>query len=190
MSARKYDGWLRWLPMDFLLHQRFESLEKIGGLQIPVLLIHGIKDIKVPHTMTRQLYAAAPEPKRLLLVEKGGHSDCSSPNIGWSQYKLGVTSFIEECLAPAIPAAGVSPNWRASFAPMRRGGTSPQTRVSLIRGARAERDPLSTDASPIAARSTAAPMPTCHPVRISDPNLSVRYPRPRAPYGVYPSTTR
>ena len=92
----KYNGWLRILPMDLLLNQRFESLDKIGKLKLPVLLIHGKEDAKIPYTMTEQLYAAAPEPKELLLIEGGGHADSGS--IGFVEYRDKLTAFVEKHL--------------------------------------------------------------------------------------------
>lgn len=92
MSKRKYNGWLRVLPMNLLLNQRFSSIEKIGGLKIPVLLIHGTSDEKIPHSMTRELYAAAPEPREILLIEGGGHANSGS--IGLVEYKGRISEFV------------------------------------------------------------------------------------------------
>jgi pimeloyl-ACP methyl ester carboxylesterase len=99
MSARKYGGGLRLLPMDLLLHQRFESISNIGELDMPVLLIHGTADTKIPSTMTEDLYAAAPEPKELLLIEGGGHANSGS--IGWVDYKEKISEFVGQHCQPA-----------------------------------------------------------------------------------------
>jgi hypothetical protein len=99
MSRLRYYGALRLLPVDFLLHQRFESLAKIGSLKIPVFLIHGTDDGKIPYTMTERLYAAAPEPKELLLIRGGRHADSGS--IGWVEYREKLTAFVEEHLQRA-----------------------------------------------------------------------------------------
>ena len=77
ISRLKYNGWLRFLPMDSLLQQRFESLEKTATPETPVLLIHGIADQKIPCALSRQLDDAANSPKGLLLIEGGTHSNCS-----------------------------------------------------------------------------------------------------------------
>lgn len=58
MGEREYG----FLPIGWLLNQRFDSLEKIGQVKIPVLLIHGTWDKKVPVEMSRQLFEAAPQP--------------------------------------------------------------------------------------------------------------------------------
>lgn len=83
-----------WLPVDWLLNQRFEALKKIRGLKVPVLLIHGTWDKRVPVEMAQQLYAAAPPPKKLLLVERGEHNNSGA--IGWTEYRDTVTAFIKQ----------------------------------------------------------------------------------------------
>lgn len=79
------------LPVDLLLHQKFESLQKIKSVKLPVLIIQGTEDIQIPVKMGRSLYDAAPSPKQLLIVEKGGHDNHMSPH-----YTQQVERFIEE----------------------------------------------------------------------------------------------
>jgi hypothetical protein len=63
------------MPIPWLLHQRFESLTKIRGLQIPSLFIHGTADETVPVTMGETLYQMAIAPKQLLIVPGAGHNN-------------------------------------------------------------------------------------------------------------------
>jgi uncharacterized protein len=77
---------LRLLPIDLLLNQRFDSQAKIGALQMPVLLLHGTADPIVPAWMSQNLYNAAPQPKRLLLVPGKGHH---------SIYQAGPQSYLQ-----------------------------------------------------------------------------------------------
>jgi len=65
----------RSVPVGWLLTQRFDSLERVGALPMPSLFIHGTADTVVPAWMSERLYAAAPAPKRLLLIEGGSHSN-------------------------------------------------------------------------------------------------------------------
>jgi len=95
------------LPIGFLLNQRFESLQKIATLKIPVLLIHGTWDAKIPVAMARQLYAAAPQPKTLLLIEGGEHNNTGT--IGWVEYQQAVTAFVQAQLNHAGQVAGQTP---------------------------------------------------------------------------------
>ena len=53
--------------------QRLDVLEKLGRLELPVLIVHGAQDEVVPPEMARRLYEAARGPKRLLLVQGAGH---------------------------------------------------------------------------------------------------------------------
>lgn len=83
-----------YLPVSLLLNQRFDSLQKIGKLKLPILIIHGTWDRIVPVDMAKQLYAAAPQPKSLTLIEGGGHGN--SGTIGWVEYRDALNSFIEK----------------------------------------------------------------------------------------------
>jgi fermentation-respiration switch protein FrsA (DUF1100 family) len=82
------------LPVDWLLDQRFEALKKIHELKIPVLLIHGTWDKRVPVQMAQQLYAAAPQPKTLTLIEGGEHNNSGA--VGWTEYRDAVTAFVKQ----------------------------------------------------------------------------------------------
>jgi uncharacterized protein len=96
MAKLQYSGALRLLPLDLFVHQRFESLQKITSLKIPLLVIHGTWDQKIPFHMSEQLYDAAPQPKKLLLVEGGEH--VNSGSVGWMDYRKTVTAFVREQL--------------------------------------------------------------------------------------------
>ena len=75
--ARQY-AW-GWLPVELVLTQRFDSLEKIAEVRAPTLFVHGKEDRLVPPEMAEQLYAASKAPKRLVIVDGAGHS-----NIAWT----------------------------------------------------------------------------------------------------------
>lgn len=58
----------------FLKKQRaVEHIPQLRGL--PVLLVHGTQDAIVGVEHSRRLFAAAPEPKTLRLIEGGGHAE-------------------------------------------------------------------------------------------------------------------
>jgi hypothetical protein len=42
---------------------------------MPVLIVHGADDRYVPASLSSALYAAAPQPKKLLLVANGTHNN-------------------------------------------------------------------------------------------------------------------
>jgi fermentation-respiration switch protein FrsA (DUF1100 family) len=82
------------LPTDWLVRLRFNSLERVRTLKVPVLFIHGKLDEKVPFEMAKELYDAAFEPKEQLLIEGAGHANSGA--IGWVEYKNRVTAFVRE----------------------------------------------------------------------------------------------
>lgn len=82
------------LPVGLLLNQRFESLQKIAQLKIPLLLIHGTWDKKVPVSMAQQLFEAASQPKTLILIEGGEHSNNAA--VGWVEYRDAVSAFVKQ----------------------------------------------------------------------------------------------
>ncbi|MBD2727307.1 alpha/beta fold hydrolase [Nostoc sp. FACHB-892] len=81
-------------PVDLILTQRFNSIEKLPKLKMPVLFIHGAADSTVPSFMSQKLYAVAPEPKQLLLVPGADHNDTAV--IAGLQYLQWVESFFEK----------------------------------------------------------------------------------------------
>jgi fermentation-respiration switch protein FrsA (DUF1100 family) len=58
-----------------LASMRYDSLGAIGSLRVPLLVIHGADDDLVPAEHGRRLFAAANEPKRLLIVPYADHND-------------------------------------------------------------------------------------------------------------------
>lgn len=63
------------LPVDLILRQHFDSLQKIKSLRIPLLIIHGTADPQIPVAMGQALYQAAPEPKQILIIPQAGHDN-------------------------------------------------------------------------------------------------------------------
>jgi uncharacterized protein len=66
---------LPWLPawLHSLGRNRFESARKLAKVKSPVLVVHGDPDRTIPTDEGRRLFAAANEPKRLLIVTGAGH---------------------------------------------------------------------------------------------------------------------
>lgn len=64
-----------WLPMQWILSEKFDSLTKIGEVRMPVLFVHGAADRFVPARFSQALYDAARARKRLLLVEGATHNN-------------------------------------------------------------------------------------------------------------------
>lgn len=66
------------LPVSALITQRFDNLQRIDDVKIPVLIAHGTNDSIVPYEMSERLYAAARAPKRLFRAEGGSHHNLTS----------------------------------------------------------------------------------------------------------------
>ena len=66
---------LPWLPtfLHFLGKNRFESARKLKSVKAPILIAHGDPDLTIPTSEAQLLYAAANEPKTLLIVPGAGH---------------------------------------------------------------------------------------------------------------------
>ena len=68
-------GVFRFFPLEMLVHERFQSISKVGSLKLPVIFLHGTSDLTVPSSMSQKLFAAAPEPRQLVLIPGGHHID-------------------------------------------------------------------------------------------------------------------
>lgn len=64
-----------WLPARLLMSDPFLSRDHIGKVKAPLLIVHGAQDRLIPVAHGRRLYAIAPEPKRLAIIETAGHVD-------------------------------------------------------------------------------------------------------------------
>ncbi|MFB2894409.1 alpha/beta hydrolase [Aerosakkonemataceae cyanobacterium BLCC-F50] len=54
---------------------KFNNIAKIKKVRSPVLVLYGKADRVIPYWHGRELFAAANEPKRVLVVETAGHND-------------------------------------------------------------------------------------------------------------------
>jgi uncharacterized protein len=64
-----------WVPVHWLMRNRFDSLAKIGTCRQPLFVAHGTTDDLIPFDLGQRLFAAANEPKRFLALEMCGHND-------------------------------------------------------------------------------------------------------------------
>jgi fermentation-respiration switch protein FrsA (DUF1100 family) len=88
---------LPWLPrfLHFLGKNRFESASKLNRVKSPILIAHGDPDRTIPTGEARLLYAAANEPKQLLIVPGAGHVVFGSAG---EQYLAQVEQFMRESI--------------------------------------------------------------------------------------------
>jgi hypothetical protein len=63
-----------WLPVRWLMRNRFDSLSKIGQCRKPVFITHGTADALIPFALGKRLFEAANEPKMFFQVDGGDHN--------------------------------------------------------------------------------------------------------------------
>ena len=63
------------LPVSLLLRDRYDSAGRVRRLTAPLLVVAGGRDRIVPAGHSRRLFAAAPEPKRLVVLDGADHND-------------------------------------------------------------------------------------------------------------------
>lgn len=71
-------------------------LRAVQQVRKPILFIHGTDDSRIRMEYSKALYENANEPKELLLIHKGDHTDLL--NVGGSEYEQRITSFFEKYL--------------------------------------------------------------------------------------------
>ena len=65
------------LPVGWLLRDRYDTIDRIARVQAPLLVIGGDQDRIVPIEQTRRVYEAAQDPKTLLIIRGADHNDDS-----------------------------------------------------------------------------------------------------------------
>jgi uncharacterized protein len=80
-----------WLPLQLVLTQSFDSVHKIARVHMPVLIAHGEADRYVPARFSEELYEAAQQPKKLLLVRGATHNN--SLRVGSGEYRAALDEF-------------------------------------------------------------------------------------------------
>jgi fermentation-respiration switch protein FrsA (DUF1100 family) len=85
------------LPADLLMNQRFNSMDKVRSLKVPLLLIHGTWDKLVPYQMSQRLFESAPQPKFITLIEGGEHGNDAI--IAPLEYRAAIGEFVQRFLS-------------------------------------------------------------------------------------------
>ena len=62
-----------YLPINLLLKDRYDSIDKINKITKPILIMHGMKDNIVPHEMGVKLFQKANQPKYSYFPENDDH---------------------------------------------------------------------------------------------------------------------
>lgn len=83
------------LPIRWLLHFKYDTIEYIKNISCPMLVAHSRNDEIIPFDEGREIFDAAPEPKQFLEM-RGGHNDGFI--VSGSSYVESLRSFISEVL--------------------------------------------------------------------------------------------
>jgi uncharacterized protein len=75
-----------------LNNERFASIEKIGKVNAPLLMLHGGQDTTVPTSLGNKLFAAANPPKQWLVIQNARHSDLHEA--GGAAYQAALQGFM------------------------------------------------------------------------------------------------
>lgn len=86
-----------WLPTRLFMSMRYDSIDKVKTLDVPVLFVHGTGDRYVPARFSQALYDACVSPKRLLLIENGSHNN--SLWVGGQRYGHALSDFFRLAVA-------------------------------------------------------------------------------------------
>ncbi len=93
MSDHHYFG----LPTRWFMDVDFNLAKKVRALHVPLLVIHGDQDSIVPMALGRQVFEAAPEPKRWYLVSGADHNNV--PFVGGELYFREIDTFMQRALS-------------------------------------------------------------------------------------------
>jgi len=63
------------MPVKTFMVDTFSSIDHIGHIKAPLLVLHGNLDSVIPVELGQKLFDAAPEPKQIVIVQGAGHSD-------------------------------------------------------------------------------------------------------------------
>lgn len=89
------------LPVQFFMRTKFNSIEKIKALSVPVLVIHGSHDTIIPPGLGRKLYNAANEPKEFYEIPGADHNDTFF--VGGEDYYHRIDRFVAKVLSTVGP---------------------------------------------------------------------------------------
>jgi fermentation-respiration switch protein FrsA (DUF1100 family) len=92
-----------WLPVRWLVRNRFDNYEKIGRCRQPIFIAHGTADQLVPFAHGKRLFDAAREPKRFLTMTGLDHNDGLSP-----EFFSALRSFLDETAPATAPTTAAA----------------------------------------------------------------------------------
>ena len=97
-------GKLMWkyFPLDLIMADQYRTIERIGAVTAPLLIIHGGRDAIIPLDQARHVFHQAAEPKSMVVVPQAGHNDLFERG-AWEKVRF----FLESLRpVPAVVMAG------------------------------------------------------------------------------------
>lgn len=70
-----------WIPVRWLLYDRFPVLENIASIKKPILILQGTQDKIVPPSMAKKLFATITAPKAIQCYRDKGHNNMFSERL-------------------------------------------------------------------------------------------------------------
>lgn len=89
-----------WLPVKWIMRNRFPSAQRIAAYQGPLLQSHGTADRVVPFEMGKRLFDAATTPNKRFFVVEGGDHNGPQPD----EFYQAFGEFLDAL--PPVPAQG------------------------------------------------------------------------------------
>jgi hypothetical protein len=86
-------------PAWLFMRSKFDNLDLIRRVTVPVLVVHGDRDELVPFEQGKAVFAAAPEPKQFYVIRGAGHNDTYV--VGGEDYFQRLRAFCKSCLTGA-----------------------------------------------------------------------------------------
>ncbi len=99
-------GHYPWLPVRWMMLDRYPSIDRIGQVICPILIIHGRRDTIIPFEQAEQLLAAAPAksssgiPPRFVALETADHNDVLLTEL--NAFRAGMREFLD-AVNPPMP---------------------------------------------------------------------------------------
>lgn len=70
-----------YLPVKWLLKDKYDNLSKIKVITVPIIIAHGARDRTIPFSYGKTLFDAAPEPKSMIALPDGDHNTLDDSDV-------------------------------------------------------------------------------------------------------------
>jgi uncharacterized protein len=97
-------GIFKLFPARNIITERFDSLNKLKLLRVPLFVIHGRRNRTIPPKMGQSLYEAATVPKKFLIVPHAGHNNLAIVN--QEEYLHAMGEFYQQVRQNQLSAIG------------------------------------------------------------------------------------